>query len=543
MIISLRPYYLTTFILGLMLLLGSCASTGNPNGGPKDTTPPELTDKSTPSEQTNFTKQDLEFYFDEFVNVVNPAQQVLVSPPLVYPLQFEHRGKRLKVKFHEDEVLKEDVTYSINFGEAIEDFREKNKMNNFQFVFSTGDVLDSLTFTGKVTNAVDQSAAKDVLVMLYDTLYNDSIPYLSKPYYFAKTAEDGTFTIKNIKNDTFKIVALKDENLNYLLDEGAEWLGYTDSLYIITDYSLNHIDLEIWPTDTNPILTDDDSDTRGILYLEFDPSSEHVTYEVSDPSIDIVAEYDEERLSLFYPLSQDSTFYVYVLSDTIRVNPMRSKEEPESLLELADNNANLSQGILAADSILLKFNTPISQIDTNLISMYKTRDTLRQDIGGWNAAISKDLFGVQIWGNWSTNDTLTVSVDSAAIQDMYDASNDSLGFVFRIDSKENRSELELSLSQIDSLYDYIVVLYQGEKEILKRKLNTENPTTTLQGLRPGTYEVEILEDRNKNGQWDTGNYLNGTFPERRRKQSLEELRANWEVKTNINWLDIVTREQ
>lgn len=543
MIISLRPYYFTTFILGLMLLLWSCASTGNPNGGPKDTTPPELTDKSTPNEQTNFTKRDLEFYFDEFVNVVNPAQQVLVSPPLVYPLQFEHRGKRLKVKFHEDEVLKEDVTYSINFGEAIEDFREKNKMNNFQFVFSTGDVLDSLTFTGKVTNAVDQSAAKDVLVMLYDTLYNDSIPYLSKPYYFAKTAEDGTFTIKNIKNDTFKIVALKDENLNYLLDEGAEWLGYTDSLYVITDSTQNSIELEIWPTDTNPILTDDDSDTRGILYLEFDPSSEHVTYEVSDPSIDIVAEYDEERLSLFYPLSQDSTFYVYVLSDTIRVNPMRSKEEPESLLELADNNANLSQGILAADSILLKFNTPINQIDTNLISMYKTRDTLRQDIGGWNAAISKDLFGVQIWGNWSTDDTLTVSVDSAAIQDMYDASNDSLGFVFRIDSKENRSELELSLSQIDSLYDYIVVLYQGEKEILKRKLNTENPTITLQGLRPGTYEVEILEDRNKNGQWDTGNYLNGTFPERRRKQSLEELRANWEVKTNINWLDIVTREQ
>ena len=213
--------------LAITLLLYSCASTGNPSGGSRDKIPPKILDeKSTTNFQINFTKQQIELNFDEFINLKNPQQQVVVSPPLIYPLQFDHRGKRVRINFHEDEILKDDVTYSISFGDAIEDYRESNKLKNLKFVFGTGDILDSLSFTGSVLDSYTREPAKDILVMLYDTLYRDSIPYQDRPYYFAKTDENGKFRIENMKRDTFRIFALGDANLNYIYDQNTELIGF-----------------------------------------------------------------------------------------------------------------------------------------------------------------------------------------------------------------------------------------------------------------------------------------------------------------------------
>lgn len=526
--------------LAASAILYSCASTGNPSGGPKDETPPQLTSKSTPSGQTNFEKQELEFYFDEFVNVKNPAQQVLISPPLTYPLQFDHRGKRLRVNFHEDEVLRPDATYSINFGEAIEDFRESNKMENFQFVFATGDKIDSLSFSGSVKNSETNEPAKGVIVMLYDTLYQDSIPYLSRPYYFAKTAEDGTFTINNIKQDTFKVVALGDNNLNYVYDEESELFGYTDSLYILTDSTSNSIALEVWQAKVSPLMLDSDTDTRGIIRLAFDQAADDIPYSLSDTTISVTPIVKGDSLLLLYPLDVTGSFKLNLPDDTIRISPARSKSKPSKRLAIQNNNANLYQGILKSDSIFLEFATPIVSIDTSKIRMFQIKDTLQQEIGGWSTKISTQPHGVMMNRAWSSNDSLTVSIDSASITDIFGAVNDSLGFDFRIDQLENRSQLELSMSNIDSTAQYVIRLLLNNKEIAESTIDAENNTYTLIGLLPGKYEVEVIEDKNRNGEWDTGNYLEKKQPEIKRKVPIEELRANWEVKSNINWREIVS---
>lgn len=266
-----------------MLLLYSCASTGNPSGGSRDKIPPKILDeKSTTNFQTNFTKQQIELNFDEFINLKNPQQQVVVSPPLIYPLQFDHRGKRVRINFHEDEILKDDVTYSISFGDAIEDFRESNKLENLKFVFGTGDILDSLSFTGSVLDSYTREPAKDILVMLYDTLYRDSIPYQDRPYYFAKTDEDGKFRIENMKSDTFRIFALGDANLNYIYDQDTELIGFSDSLYIISDSMRSSIEIEIFTGQTEPSIFDVNKDEFGVVRLEFDQSPVDVSNRASD---------------------------------------------------------------------------------------------------------------------------------------------------------------------------------------------------------------------------------------------------------------------
>lgn len=52
------------------------------------------------------------------------------------------------VDFVDDEVLKENVIYIINFGEVVKDLIEWNFVENFCFVFLIGDFLDFLIFSG-----------------------------------------------------------------------------------------------------------------------------------------------------------------------------------------------------------------------------------------------------------------------------------------------------------------------------------------------------------------------------------------------------------
>ena len=108
--------------------------------------------------------------------------------------EYKLSGKSLIIKFKEP--LKSDITYSINFGEAIKDLHEGNIFKDYSFTFSTGDVIDTLALKGKVLQASDHQPSPDFYVMLYsenDTLPLDSLPYLVKPDYVTKTDKDGKF--------------------------------------------------------------------------------------------------------------------------------------------------------------------------------------------------------------------------------------------------------------------------------------------------------------------------------------------------------------
>ena len=129
-----------SFLVLISLCLGLLWQCANPvalTGGSRDETPPKIVkDGILPGNlQTNFVKQDITFTFDEWVKLNDAINQVVVSPPLEKTPKVELRNKELVFSFHEDEVLKEDATYTINFGEAIKDLTEGNPAE-FTYVLS-----------------------------------------------------------------------------------------------------------------------------------------------------------------------------------------------------------------------------------------------------------------------------------------------------------------------------------------------------------------------------------------------------------------------
>lgn len=145
-------HLLTLFTL--LIWISSCANIKPITGGDDDHIPPKIIkEKSTPNYQKNFASRKIILHFDEWVKLDNPTANIIVSPTTEYPLNYTLKGKTLIVKLNEKETLKENTTYSIQFGDAIQDITANNKASTIKYVFSTGDYIDSLMIRGIVKDA------------------------------------------------------------------------------------------------------------------------------------------------------------------------------------------------------------------------------------------------------------------------------------------------------------------------------------------------------------------------------------------------------
>jgi hypothetical protein len=61
---------------------------------------------------------------------------------------------------------------------------------------------------------------------------------------------------------------------------------------------------------------------------------------------------------------------------------------------------------------------------------------------------------------------------------------------------------------------------------------------SLKLLQPGKYTLKVIKDENNNGIWDTGNLLNHRQPEKIALIPIEEIKANWDVETSVDLIEI-----
>lgn len=214
-----------------VILLSDCAKMGSLTGGPRDEDPPVLIESIPENYSVNFDEDKIEITFDEFIQLDNVNQELVVSPPIGAKPDVRLRNKSILIEL--ESKLLPNTTYTLNFGGAVKDNNEGNPLTNFEFVFSTGEYLDSLSVGGTLLRAFDLKPSEEpVMIMLYDDL-SDSVVFKDLPVYVGKTDKDGNYRINNLKSDTFKIFALKDVNNNFLFDLPNEQIAFLDTTIII----------------------------------------------------------------------------------------------------------------------------------------------------------------------------------------------------------------------------------------------------------------------------------------------------------------------
>ncbi|MDR1524040.1 MAG: Ig-like domain-containing protein [Tannerella sp.] len=216
----------------LFSIMFACANIGNPNGGPYDEEPPKFVGSKPDANQLNFKGKKIEIFFDEYITLESPSENVIVTPPQKQIPFVQAVGKKILVELKD--TLKENTTYTVDFTSSISDNNEKNVFENFSFAFSTGDVLDTLQVSGVLINAEDLEPVQRALVGIHSDLSDTAFtatPFLRT----SKTDERGRFIIHNISPGSYHLFALEDKNRNYAYDKNNnEPLAFLDSIIIPT---------------------------------------------------------------------------------------------------------------------------------------------------------------------------------------------------------------------------------------------------------------------------------------------------------------------
>lgn len=207
-------YISVCLVFGAVCLLTGCASRGaGPQGGPVDSIPPRVLSSVPADGATHVQSQEIQIRFDEYVKLDRATEQVLISPPGQTQPIIKAVGKKVSVTLNDS--LLPNTTYTIHFGQAIQDNNEKNALQDYTLSFSTGDQIDSLSLSGDVIFAKTQKPAGGTIVGIHPAEAEDSIVY-KKPFLrIARTDTTGHFVIRHIAAGTYRLYALSDSNRTY----------------------------------------------------------------------------------------------------------------------------------------------------------------------------------------------------------------------------------------------------------------------------------------------------------------------------------------
>ncbi len=520
-------------MLLLLLIVGvySCANTGRISGGPKDETPPILdTLLSTQDRQINYNPKQLTFFFDEFVEVRDPAKQVIVSPPLTYIPSVKSRGKKVIFTFDEKEKLRENATYTINFGDAIVDFHEGNKLQNFTFVFSTGDYLDSLSISGKIINAKTGDPEQEMIVVLYDIL-EDSIVRKEKPFYFTRPDRNGNFVFRNIKTDTFKLFALKDDNLNYKYDLETEKIAFIYEPIVLSSTSLDSVVLRSSLPVPPLKLKTRNLKTYGKAVLHYNTLVPQDIPIASHPeSLELYTEIQADSIGIFYDTAMDS-FFIHAGLDTIKVVP-KGRNEWISKTKMVVSSPVHKKRIHPTDSVVIAFNYPINEFDFKHFRLSDTIGTLE------DAHYKLDASGknVIVHYPWDLGEKYKLELDSGMVSSIYGHVNTKSVVEFEALTLATSGTLIIDISDLDSTKNYVVHIIKNKVPAFGYTFNqVSNAHIELKLLEPMKYDIEIFEDDNGNGLWDPGDYYERRQPEFNFLHKGDILKINRDNKVTISW--------
>ena len=216
------------YLILMAFAIVGCARMGSPDGGWYDDDPPRIIG-STPGERaTGVKSQKVTIYFDEFIKLADATQNVIVSPPQLEMPEIKAAGKKIVVELKD--TLKPDMTYTIDFSDAISDNNEENPLGNYTFTFSTGEKIDTFEVSGYVINAEDLEPVQGILVGLYDDLADSA--FRTKPLLrVARTDDSGHFVIRGVAPGEYRVYALQDADGNYKFSQKSEMIAFSHDTY------------------------------------------------------------------------------------------------------------------------------------------------------------------------------------------------------------------------------------------------------------------------------------------------------------------------
>ncbi len=421
-----------------------CASIVPPEGGKRDSLPPRLTKAEPGDSSRNIKSKTITFNFDEFVDVQNPQQEMLITPtPKVFP-NIDFRLNTVTVKLKDS--LEANTTYSLNFGNSIKDLNEGNVLKNFTYVFSTGSYIDSLELSGKVILAETGKIDTTLIVMLHSSA-DDSIVKKEKPRYVTKLDGKGNFTFRNLPPKTFYLYALKDEGGSRIYFDEKNLFAFADSAVVAGQ--------------TKPVT----------LYAY---AVDQQTQQTNTPTL---------------PAGLGN-----------RGRPGNAASERR--LRYTTNLIAGQQDLL--NEFAINFEQPLRSFDSTKLKLYT--DTTFTPVPAYRFVKDSSNRTLQLVHTWKENTLYKLIFDKDFAEDTTGKKllkSDTL--TFRTKKLTDYAKLKLKFQNLDMSKNPVLFFVSNSVVVKSFPLSSVNFSQAI--FLPGEYELRILFDTNKNGKWDAGEFF------------------------------------
>lgn len=561
----------TVIVVGIfasVIFSKSCANTSTPpEGGPKDTIPPVIVEVVPANNALNHPRDkrhsSVSFEFNEYVALNNPNSYLFLSPPQTKPPTAKIKGKRVVVSF--EEPLDSNKTYSLSLGEAIKDNNEGNPFPPYTHSFSTGSHIDSLFVSGNIVEASTMLPMPNITV-LFHTDPSDSAIFKVLPKAAAKSDLWGYFTVRNLPADTvYRVFAIEDLNNNCLYDPDQERVAFLDTLVLPSSVMRDSLPelLSFNMTDTaaclsrpaqlslsmfkevsqRQILRAKERVSRRQMYLKFSAPYPQIDSIIIDgiPDEKLIKEYnyykdsiviwineqgpvaDTLRMRLTYMKTDDSLNILVPQTDTIRMVRPKAKmvenrwgEMVEEVDTLAAYEVDATPENIDQNGIIITFESPmiVTPFDSITIMAKNTREqvspaqfTVEQD----TANIKK--FTLRLAEKLTPGFEYTLRIPDSVFLDIDGIYCDSLVKKITLPQDESLSSLTVEASNVHEKY-LVELVDEKRTKVFRSYLIDSTSVLDFPYLKAGKYSIRITEDKNGNGQVDTGSLLDKKQPEK-----------------------------
>lgn len=576
--ISIHPAYRYAFatvisVMGCAFLF-SCASPGRPSGGPRDEDPPRFIGSTVPLGATDVNAERIVLRFNELVNVKDAFSKVVISPTSAKTPRITSNGRNVYINFQD--TLAPNTTYTVDFGNAIEDNNEGNKMSSFAYWFSTGPDIDTLRISGMVLAADNLEPQQSMIVGVYSQS-EDSLFKTTRLERIAKTDDRGRFVLRGLKPGAYRLFALADANNDYKWDNPQEDIAFTDftvtptterrlvqdtiydlrtgqidtivdrmrTVYLPNTVLLNSFNINFnqqylvkserldstrfsfifnAPADSLPALRLlDFPDITDWFVLDRSAGNDTLTYWIKNPEL---IHTDTLRIGLGYN-SHDKQLNLVPRVDTLKmltvrpkVNKKQAKKNNKDSVEEAQP-VFLEMRIGASGShdvntpVTVEFGQPLQQINRESFHIEVMKDSLWLPVVDAVGLVPTDTLTTRRYKMeypWEYDTKYRVTVDTLAATGIYGNVSRPAQQEFTIRKQSEYFDLRFRITSLPDSVPAFVELLDGQDKPVRRA-PVYDGIASFTDIPLGTYYARLIEDRNGNGRWDTGSYDDHLQPE------------------------------
>ncbi len=506
-----------TFIAAACIV--GCAQVRSISGGEKDTTAPQVVSAKPGLFTHDFRESGFSLEFNEFVQLSDVQQELLVSPPM-------KRAPRVKVRQRNVEVTWTDTlapatTYIFQFGKSIRDVNESNILEDFTYVFSTGSALDSMHCEGMVVDAFNDKAGASLKIALFDSL-SHVFTADKRPAYLTRSDATGHFRFDYLRNGSFTLCALSDENNNnrYDIGESIDWKEMVSSA-MPSDSTLHRLEIST-PRDTVFRGFSFSTDSSGVIKCRYDRWLDAVV--VRSQNADSIVQWMAND-SLYFSAWKvcDKPVELYVTcgqnaADTVEASYLASEVSSFKLRQ------STSSKMRTTDAVLVNSNRPIASVNDAMMQCFMDSVLISGRSQGVNPVQREIIFDRKAGAKYKAR------LLPGWITDDCGNTNDTLEFAFATYDTKELGSLRFRMPECARKTTCTFQLYDRSKKLVYYAPELVAAEWVLDHLPAGEYTAFVCEDANANGRFDPLQISPKMKTERNHYyQGSIQVRANWEV--------------